>query len=452
MNEQDGRQAVVHRPNTNDQDEWKAYWEEQGQPWRTEPEIDAERQKYLAEQRSITPDIKQGIYPFKDIQLCRADVEWLLATHENGRGPVDWSDKSQRERKGVDLRGAILCGANLGGLPLACMLGGLKKNELKENELLQHVSESYATDQLAMAAVHLEEANLFETHLEGAILSKGHLERANVRRAYLEKANLHYAHLEEAFLSRAHLEGAFLRLAHLEGTILYMANLEEVDLRNAFFNHATDVDRVILGNQARGFANLVDVRWGGVNLALVDWTPVKRLGDEFKARQQKWSSGSMKGETTRMDELQAAVRANRQLGVMLRGQGLNEVADRFAYRAQVLQRKVFWMQKKFGRGFFSGFLALVAGYGYRMERILFTYAIVVSLFALAYFILGMHYPPPIPLSQAFFESITAFHGRVFFEQFSLNTPQILVTAGEAIAGLVVEGVFIAMLTQRFFGR
>lgn len=52
------------------------------QPWRTEPEIDAERQTYLAERRSIMPDIKQGIYQLKYIKLNRADVEWLLGTHE----------------------------------------------------------------------------------------------------------------------------------------------------------------------------------------------------------------------------------------------------------------------------------------------------------------------------------------------------------------------------------
>jgi hypothetical protein len=78
------------RPGTNDPKAWRAYWEAQGQLWRTEPEIDIERQRYLAERRAITPDIEQSIYPFKGIKLSRGDVEWLLATHENGRGPVSW--------------------------------------------------------------------------------------------------------------------------------------------------------------------------------------------------------------------------------------------------------------------------------------------------------------------------------------------------------------------------
>jgi len=77
------------RPDMQDRDAWHSYWRERGQPWRTEPEIDPERQAYLAERRAIKPDLEQGIYPFKDIKLNRADVEWLLATHMNGRGPVD---------------------------------------------------------------------------------------------------------------------------------------------------------------------------------------------------------------------------------------------------------------------------------------------------------------------------------------------------------------------------
>ncbi len=118
--EQNGKQApAVQHPTNDDIEAWKAYWKAQGQSWRTEPEIDLARQKYLAERRSIKPDWKQGIFPFKDIKLNRSDVEWLLATHEDGHGPVDWNDDSQREREGLDLRGANLDQANLSDLPLA---------------------------------------------------------------------------------------------------------------------------------------------------------------------------------------------------------------------------------------------------------------------------------------------------------------------------------------------
>ena len=39
--EKNGMQPTVpQRPASDDKDEWKAYWKQQGQPWRTEPEID----------------------------------------------------------------------------------------------------------------------------------------------------------------------------------------------------------------------------------------------------------------------------------------------------------------------------------------------------------------------------------------------------------------------------
>src|SRR5438874_1117492 len=97
MSEQDNGQVfTLQRPTTNNRKDWQAYWRQQGQPWRTEPEINAKRQRELAQRRAITPDIEEGIYPFKGIELSRADVEWLLATHESRglRGPVDWSDEN----------------------------------------------------------------------------------------------------------------------------------------------------------------------------------------------------------------------------------------------------------------------------------------------------------------------------------------------------------------------
>src|SRR5437588_12489022 len=126
MSEQDGKQvATPQRPTTNDPKAWKVYWEAQGQPWRTEPEIDAERQKYVAGRRVIVPDIEKGLYPFKDIKLSRADVEWLLATHRNGYRLGDWNDWRQPGPEGLDLRGANLRHVDLSLLPLTRLRAGL---------------------------------------------------------------------------------------------------------------------------------------------------------------------------------------------------------------------------------------------------------------------------------------------------------------------------------------
>src|ERR1051326_4699928 len=103
--QQNGKESPsVQRPTDSNKEAWIAYWKGQDQPWRREPEIDVERQKYLAERRCIMPNIEQGVYSFKDIKLSRAEVDWLLATHESRgmQGPVDWSNASQREREGLD--------------------------------------------------------------------------------------------------------------------------------------------------------------------------------------------------------------------------------------------------------------------------------------------------------------------------------------------------------------
>src|SRR5439155_19317005 len=138
-----------------------AYWKQEGQPWRKEPEIDEKRQQYLSERRKIKPDNKYGTYPFKDIRLNRADVEWLLATHENGRGHIDWSDESQRGRYGLDLRGADLRGAYLAYLPLTGMCR-------VEDELGTLHEMTLRIPRPDAGAVHLEEANLWHAHLERA--------------------------------------------------------------------------------------------------------------------------------------------------------------------------------------------------------------------------------------------------------------------------------------------
>src|SRR6266852_1369590 len=456
MSEQDSTQAnTLQRPANDDKEGWKAYWQAKGQEWRTEPEIDPEWQRYLNERRSVTPHIEQAIYSFKDITLSRADVEWLVATHENGHGPVVWANESQRGRRGLDLRGADLKGENLGSLPLACVHGGLTIREQASTNEMQET----------LAAVHLEGTNLSDAHLEGAQLARAHLEGANLHRAYLEHTSFRAAHLEGANLRTAHLESVFFGSAYLNGKVMEDQEFERVrqrkpdfpkilppaNLRYSFLSTTTNLQNICLGDTNYGYVSAVDVRWGDVNLAVVKWEKIQMLGDEREAR-QKMRDGVVKDRSTRLEEYEIAVRANRQLATVLRNQGLNEEADYFAYRAQLLQRKVLWYQQYVGRWLFSIILALLSGYGYRLWRILAAYVVVVSLFGFAYFVMGIYYPPYLHLDQAYLQSITAFHGRVFSEQFSSNTPQIWVTAFEAVTGLVIEGVFIAMLVQRFFGK
>lgn len=439
-------QSQPSRPHRDDRDGWRDYWQKMGQPWRTEPEIDAKRQRYLTERRAIIPDIKHGIYPFKDVKLSRADVEWLLATHENGRGPVDWEDESQHKREGLDLRGSDLRNVDLRDLPLARVRFGLNP------------AESFATGgnshQREMATTHLDEAILWGTHLEGAF----------ARGVHVEKADLHWAHLEEANMRAAHMEGAKLSEVHLEGAHLPDTNLGAADLSGAFFDAATDLEHIILGKKEAQCVSLVDVHWGDANLAVITWSQVNMLGNEQQAR-QKMQGQSIKSKAVRLKEYEQAVRANRQLAVALQSQGLNEDAARFAYRAHVLQKSVLRLQmlqpkinftqrlRLFGSWLFSWFLFLLAGYGYRPGRSIIAYLLMICLFATAYFLFGLTGAYHLQWYEALVVSLTAFHGRGFFaEQYKPGDPQTIIAAIEAVVGLVIEISFIATFTQRFFGK
>lgn len=487
-------------PITSDRDAyWRNYWRAHRYPapLPSEPEIDNERIMYLTKRLAdIVPDIEQSIYPFKDIKLSRADLTWLVTSSQNKDRVANWNDDRQMKGIKLDLRGADLRQVDLRGFQMNCVLWGLTPDEdphataeqrdqaaahlegaiLREAQLEGAYLIGTHLEGAELHSARLERANLHWVHLEGANLYKANLQEANLSRAHLEGTNLYRANLPEANLSRVHLEGANLRAANLKGAYLFSAHLEgkevalndleriqqwvidfpmllpPVDLRLAFFDDVTRLNSATLGEEKYGFVSLADISWGGVNLTVVDWMPIKMLGDEQKAYLQTTSFGKVKDRSTQIEEYRTAARANRQLSVILRDQGLSEEADRFAYRGQLLQRKMLWRHRKFGRWLFSMLLALLSGYGYRIWRILAAYVLVVSFFALTYFVLGLHYPPHLPLDQAFLESITAFHGRVFLEQFSPTTPQIWFSALEAVAGLVLEGVFIAMLIQRFFGK
>ena len=444
--------AQSQRPSADDRDAWSAYWRAQGQSWRIEPEIDTERQKFLAQRWAITPDMEKGIAPFRDVKLSRADIEWLLATHEDGRGPIDWNDESQRNRKRLDLCGADVRNVNLSHLPLAGMKGSGWTKVI-----------NIATGQIETVAIDLEGANLLYAHLEGANLRSANLSRVNAYGARLEGAylfgaslkgsRLDFSHLEKTVLIQAKLEKASLKGAHLEGANIAQANLAGAILRNAFFDRATQLDDVILTSKEGRSVTIADVRWGDVNLAVMKWPQLKILGDEQEARLKR-REGKVKDRITRLEEYERAVRANRQLAVVLQSQGLNEDAARFAYRAQKLQRSILWYQRRFGQYLFSRFLSLTSGYGYRLWRGFATYLFVIVGFAAAYYLLGPIAKLSLSPLDAIIFSVTSFHGRGFSpgENIGLSNPLTIFAAIEAFVGLIIEVTFIATLTQRFFNR
>ena len=283
--------------------------------------------------------------------------------------------------------------------------------------------------------------------------SQGKCKGLDLRGADLRYEDLHGLPLAKIVFSEAQLKGTNLSSAQLEGANLIRARLEGADLSSAQLKGA-NLEDVFLAAEAHHMGpQLADMQWGDTNLAVVDWEQITMLGDERVAAQKIDMDGEKKEKDERLADYKAAVRAYRQLSVELRNQGLNEDAARFAYRAQLMQRVVFRLQRKIGQYLFSLFLDLLAGYGYKPWRSFVAYLLVIVAFATAYFVIGHTVGPVLSLLDSFVFSMTSFHGRGFFPGgISLDDPLTVLAALEAFVGLLIEVTFIATLTQHLFGK
>ncbi len=425
--------------------------------WCIEPQIDSERQLYLADHRSIAANDESGIYPFRDVRLSRADVEWLLVTDQDRPEPVGLRNGCARAE--LDLRGALLQQVNLSNLPLAGLLGG-------RNWLVYPTSTEQPGD---YASIHLEGADLSGAQLEESFLGGAYMEECCLEGAHLEGAHLEGAHLEGADLTGAHLEGANLASASLKGMPTPADFLKRIrhwdreiltpaNLHGAFLDSSTILEDIVLGDTQFGFVSLADLHWGGVNLSVVEWEAVTMLGDERRARQTTW-----------LFDYEAAMRANRQLASALDEQGLREAATHFAYRAEFLQRSVLWRQMKQARRqgrkgagrlahklgdlLFSWFLDLIAGYGYKPLRALIAYLLTIVAFSVIYYLQGLAIGPHFTWMQSLITSLTAFHGLAFFPaQFGLSGPQALTCAIESFVGFMIVVGLITAFARRILRR
>jgi uncharacterized protein YjbI with pentapeptide repeats len=318
--------------------------------------------------------------------------------------------------------------------------------------------------------VHLEEADLYGVHLDGAFLISAHLEdaylgnavldnadlswaeseRANFAEARLQKTDLHGAKRRGANFSQAQLQGANLGAAQLEGTNLSKAQLQNVSLHGVSLDKTSRLNNAIL----RG-VSLDQATFDNTNLSVVDWKQAPILGDELTAQAAKDTDGKRKSRQLRIAEYQAAVRAYRRLAVALQANGLSAEAANYLYRASIMERRLARHERRAGAYFFSVLLAVLAGYGYRLGRIVVAYITVVAAFALA-FLAARYFAGTlidwVQVGEAAQISLNAIHGRVFFAQLSIDSAQSCIATIESVVGIVIEGVFVAMLIQRFFGR
>lgn len=378
--------------------------------------------------------LKQDIAAWNEWREKYPDIQPDLSGANLSETNLEGANLSKAHLERADLFKAQLKGAHL----IEACLEEANLNEAcleRANLTMAQLKRAY------LIGAQLKEASLFRTQLKAADLSSTLMEGAHLIRANLKRAKLIGTHLERANLSESHLEGAELIEVHLEGAILKGAHLDGAHL-----------EKVTIGNKSKVSSWLADIHWGETDLTGVKWSQVEMLGEEYDARQKK-RDGKVKDKSARLDEYEVAVRTNRQLAVVLQTQGLNEYAAHFAYYAQKLQRVILRRRRKFGQYLFSGFLDLIAGYGYKPQRSLYWYLATIFGFAFTYYFFGhlSLFPP-----DAFIYSVTSFHGRGFFpglqDRPSLHDPLVILAAFEAIVGLLIEISFIATFTQRFFGK
>ncbi len=223
--------------------------------------------------------------------------------------------------------------------------------------------------------------------MQGALLTGVQLAGAHLDGAQLAGASLTSAQLQGTILPWAQLQGADLHGAQLEGADLSSAQLAGAELTEASLDKATRLNGATLTGVL-----LDQVILDNTNLTVVEWDHVPVLGDELRADEAREqlggepsdAKGTRKTRQQRAEEYAAAVRAYRLLAVALQNTGLGEVAARYSYRAQIMQRKRRWHERRLSAYLGSAFLALFAGYGYRLGRVFVAYGLTVALFAALY--------------------------------------------------------------------
>lgn len=410
--------TVKNQPSTSDPAGWRAYL--QSQKWCREPEIADERKQELDRLRKTRANFQSGTFPFGGQKLTRAEVEWLLVTHGDGQGPVNWCDPDQDKREGLDLRGADLRDVDLSYLPLSKLIGGLPWSDWRDATV----------EQRDKAAIRLDNAYMLETHLEGA--------------------SLRSAHLEGAYLRYAHFDWAYIRYAHFEGASLRYATLVRANMGGAFFNDASQLDQAVVSDDQGNCALLGGVHWNGVDLSGIDWPTVKKLGDEHRAYERtRRSDGALKDRGKRLKDMSDAVRAYRQLAGTLQSQGLADDANRFAYRGQIIQKRMLLKRREYGAYLISWLLDLFAGYGYKPYRFFFSAAAVLVTFWAINIVIGGRLT-----FLAILNALTLSAQSLLSPDFrSLGTNlQATVGAIEGLFGLFIAAVLIAIVTNRILNK
>jgi uncharacterized protein YjbI with pentapeptide repeats len=371
-------------------------------------------------QQSIQTNKDNGRPPCAGLAIkTLGELSWIM-NKQNWSCGIDPGTKSRPDLREADLSGTLLGGVNLSGSDL-------------------------------------RNARLTGTDLTGATLFGVKLIQADLRRARLAEAYLPDADLTDADCERAIFHSASLVGVRLGGAYLEQADLTGADLWGAQCSATTILRGVALDQMTR----LGDVLWNSVPLTQVNWNQVKTLGDgeDIPARIVQIRRDKTLGRKERSQRIVAmyrdVARAYRALSIVLRQQGLTDVASSYRLREQEYERVALKMEHRHLALLWSRILNFVAGYGERPLNALFVYLLTVASFTAIYLFITHHFEThlsQLSWDEALVLSITSFHGRGFFPgTLPLGDWVARVAAIEAVIGLFIELVFIATFSRRFLG-
>ena len=163
--------------------------------------------------------------------------------------------------------------------------------------------------------------------------------------------------------------------AHLEGASLNCANLEGADLKSAQFKGA-ELVAVQLKRSVLEGAHLE-----GVTLYSTEFPP------EIRLEEADWGNYVLGEEKSGLFGL--AVATYRQLKVWYKNAGISDIEGQFFYREMEAARKAYkWLSKNWRHRLSLQLSYLVFGHGERWRRVPLSMAVILILFAVAYYFGG----------------------------------------------------------------
>jgi len=358
-----------------------------------------------------------------------------------------------------------------------------------------------------LSEVDFTDSSLTEAEFQGALIAE-----AIFRGARIAGARFHGARLDGADLRGANLERAtwYVRprptelgpgnvspecreaIDELSKPDSVPATLDAAILARVAFDSNTTLANVTVGNREET-VGLADATYNGVSLTRITW-PRSPLADEHvpydaryipihtslddliqdliesqgSAMQQRLrrcverirrvragEGAAARAEVRRQreghlqDRIAPAARANMQLAIALRAQGMREAADYYTFRTYRCRRKELAARKRYLPWLALSLFGVIVGYGYRPLNLLIVYCMAIFGFGAAYLATDTGH---LHMWQAIVYSITAFHGRGVGLAGGLDKTGETLSAAEAVIGLVIEAAFVAAVVQRVFDR